>query len=76
MGIIRELFNRRILINCTIFSSFLSLLFMWRFIYVQHIPFFSKDAWQIFLFFMMLTFIVLRVFLFILYLLGRHEDRR
>ncbi len=76
MGILREFFNGRILINCTVFSLFLSVLFMLRFIYIQHIPFFSQGALQAYIFFVILTFIVLRIFLFILYLLGRREERR
>ena len=76
MGLLREFFSGRILINCILFALPLSVLFTWRMVYVLHIPFFCVDAGQIYLVFVGLTFVVLRIFLFLLYLLGRREERK
>ena len=76
MVILREFFSGLILINCILFALPLSVLFTWRMVYVLHIPFFSADAGQIYLVFVGLTFVVLRIFLFLLYLLGRREERK
>jgi len=45
-------------------------------IYVLHIPFFSKQAGYIYIIFTGITFVILRLFLFLLYLLGRREEKR
>ena len=48
---------------------------MLRVIYVQGISFFSPDAGEIFLFLEVLIFVVLRLFLFLLYLISRRAEQ-
>ena len=71
MSVLREFFNGRIIINCILFAMPISFLFMLRVIYVQDIPFLSMAASKIFLFLVVMVFVLLRFFLFILYLLSR-----
>jgi len=71
MSVLREFFNGRIIINCILFALPISFLFMLRVIYVQDIPFFSMVAGKIFLYLVVMVFVLLRFFLFILYLLSR-----
>ena len=73
---LREFFSRRILMNCMFFAVPMSVLFTLRMTYVMHIPFFSKEGGQAYLLFVALTFIALRLFLFVLYLLGSREEKR
>ena len=76
MTLLKEFFSPRMLINCIVFSLPMSVLFMWRMVHVLHIPFFSAEAGQIYLIFAGMTFVLLRVLLFILFLLGRREEKR
>ncbi len=49
---------------------------MWRMVYIRDLRFFSAEAGKIYLFFVVLFFVFFRIFLFLLYLLGRREERR
>ena len=71
MSILREFFNWRIIFNCIIFALPIGFLCMWRVIYVQDIPLFSIAAGKIFLYSVIMIFVVLRFFIFVLYLLSR-----
>ena len=75
MGLIKEFFKKRIFINCLVFSLPISLLFMWRFTYVNHIRFFSADAGQVYLFFVGADFLVFLFAFFILYWLSKRPQR-
>lgn len=71
---IKEFFNRRVLVNCMVFALPLSLLFMWRFTHLRHIPFFSADAAVIFMIFAAITYFILLMVFFTLYWLSRRKQ--
>ena len=75
MGVIKEFFSKRIFINCLVFSIPISALFLWRFIHVQHIPFFSAVSGQIYLFFLIADFLIFLFVFFILYWLSKRPQR-
>ena len=75
MGVIKEFFKKRIFINCLVFSIPVSLLFMWRFTHLRNIPFFSATAWQIYLFFVVVDFLIFLFVFFILYWLSQRQQQ-
>ena len=74
MTLLKEFFNRRVLVNCMVFAIPLSLLFMWRFTHLRSIPFFSKDAGLVFSMFFIVNYTILLVVFFLLYWLSKRKQ--
>jgi hypothetical protein len=76
MSLFKEFFNKRVLINCLVFSMPVSLLFMWRFTHLRGIPFFSTVAAQIYSVFVGVDYlIILFVFLLLFWLSRRRQQQ-
>jgi hypothetical protein len=76
MSLFKEFFNKRVLINCLVFSMPVSLLFMWRFTHLRGIPFFSTVAAQIYSVFVVVDYlIILFVFLLLFWLSRRRQQQ-
>ena len=75
MSLLKEFFSPRILINCAIFAVVISVVLLWRITYVKGMELVSEDAAEIYLWLVVITFLVLRMISFILYLLARREER-
>lgn len=74
MTLLKEFFNRRVLINSLVFALPLSLLFMWRFTHLRGIAFFSAQAGTIFCIFLVINYIILLFGFFILYWLSKRKQ--
>jgi hypothetical protein len=74
MSIAKEFFNGRTLISSLIFSLPVSMLFMWRFTSLRHIPFMSADAWKIYAVFVTVNFVLFLFVFFILFWLSRRKQ--
>ncbi|GAA4465122.1 hypothetical protein GCM10023093_16760 [Nemorincola caseinilytica] len=75
MPLLKEFFNRRVLVNCLVFALPLSLLFMWRFTHLRGIPFASAAAGKIYLAFVVVNYIILLLVFFTLYWLSRRRQQ-
>ena len=75
MGMIKDVFNKRTLLNCIVFSLPASILFLWRFTYVKEIPFFSVLAAQVYLFFVAANFIIVLLVFIILHWLSNRPQK-
>ncbi|MCF8448619.1 MAG: hypothetical protein K9G49_02005 [Taibaiella sp.] len=74
MNLLKEFFVKRTLINCLVFALPVSLLFLWRFVSLRSIPFFSADALQIYLVFVVLDFLFILFVFFILFWLSKRKQ--
>lgn len=74
MSHVSEFFNKRVLINCLVFSLPVSLLFLWRFTSQRSIAFFSAEALQIYAFFVVVDYLVILFVFFFLYWLSRRRQ--
>jgi len=75
MSMLKEFFSPRILINCLLFSVVISFVLLWRITYVKGMEIVSEEAAEIYLWLVIITFFVLRIISFLLYLLARREER-
>jgi len=73
VSIFKDFLNKRTAISCLVFSVPVSLLFMWRFTSIRHIPFFSADAWKIYAVFVVIDFFVFLFVFFVLYWLSKRQ---
>ena len=73
---LREFFSPRILVNCAIFAVVISVILLWRITYVKGMEMVSSEAAEIYLWLVLITFFVLRMISFFLYLLARREEER
>ena len=71
---LKELFNVRILINCLIFSLIIGGILLWRITYVRGMEMFSAESGEVYLYLVGISFVVLRVVMFVLYLFARREE--
>ena len=76
MSHLKELINGRILINCTIFALVIGAVILWRVTYVQHTDLISEEAGEMYLTIVVILFLVLRIIMFLLYLLAKREEKR
>ncbi len=76
MSHLKELFNGRILINCIIFALVIGAVILWRVTYVQHTDLISEDSMEMYLTIVVILFVVLRIVMFLLYLLAKREEKR
>ena len=53
----------------------ISVVLLWRITYVKGMEMVSEDAAEIYLWLVLITFLVLRMISFLLYLLARREER-
>lgn len=74
MNLLKEFLSRRTLVNCLVFSLPVSLLFLWRFASLRSIPFFSADALQIYLVFVVIDFLFILFVFFILFWLSKRKQ--
>jgi len=74
MKLLKEFFNKRVLINCLVFSVLASLLILLRVVFVKHIPFFSNVAMQVFVFLACVNFVLFRLVFFILFWLSQRRQ--
>lgn len=71
---LKEFFNKRVLVNSLVFALPLSLLFMWRFTNLRSIPFFSVEAGKVYIVFVVINYIVLLLGFFLLYWLSKRKQ--
>jgi len=76
MSHLKELFDRRILVNCVVFALAIGAVIMWRVTYVQHMDIISEETMEMYLSVVLILFLVLRTVLFLLYLLAHREENR
>lgn len=76
MSMLKEFFSPRILINCAIFAVLVSVILLWRITYVKGMEIVSSEAAEIYLWLVVISFVVLRMISFLLYLLARREEER
>jgi hypothetical protein len=73
-GLLRTFFNRRLFLNCIVFSVPVSLLMLMRITHINNIPFFSADAAQIYLFLVFCGFFIFLFILFVLHWLSKRPQ--
>ncbi len=71
---LKEFFNKRTLISCLIFSLPVSILFVWRFTSLRHIPFFSSEAAKIYAVFVLVNYLLFLFMFFILFWLSKRKQ--
>ena len=70
MRFLKELFNLRIILNCLVFAIPVSMLILLRIDYTEQIPLLCQESLEVFLSCILLTFLVVRGMLLILYFLS------
>ena len=75
MKAIKAFLNKSTIVNCLVFALVISILFAWRHTYTREIPLFSLVSFQIYLSFVAVNFLVFLGVFFILFLLGRREEK-
>lgn len=75
MSIVKEFFNRRVLTNCLVFSLPVSLLFLWRFTSLRHLPMSSMLAGKIYLVFVVIDYVIILTVFFLLYWLSKRKQQ-
>ncbi|MBC7555119.1 MAG: hypothetical protein H7257_14215 [Taibaiella sp.] len=75
MSKLKEFLSRTTLVNCFSFAVSISVLFAWRHTSTRQIPFFSLKAFQVYLSFVFVSFLVFLFIFFALYSFGKREER-
>jgi len=71
---LKEFFTREVLLKCLIFSMIVSLVLMWRFTHIRHLPFFSTEALQVYGIFVLIDFLILLFVFFLLFWLSKRKQ--
>jgi len=71
---LKEFFNKRTLISCLLFSLPVSVLFVWRFTSLRHIPFFSSEGGKIYAVFVVVNYLLFLFMFFILFWLSKRRQ--
>lgn len=74
MKLLKDFFNRQVLINCLIGALPISALWLWRISYTDGVAYFSTDGGMLFACFVFINFVVLLLLFFILFWLGRRQQ--
>lgn len=75
MKALREFFNLATIVKCLVFSMIVSLLYLARFDYVKHVPFFSNQSLKNYIGFTIVNFFLFIIIFLVLFLLARRAQK-
>ena len=73
MSAVKEFFDTRIKKNCAWYAIPMAILFTWQYRHTRNLPFDGGEAAKTYFAFFVITYIVLMLAFFVLYMIGRSK---